>query len=350
VRLDRANRSFLIVVAVSLSLGALLLCGALGGVLVPLALARAAQGRLFDLSHDGLSLLPVVLFGVLVAIGIVRGCWSFILQAVASRRLAHRVHALAIAIPAELASSVAKTELDGRVILVEATDPFSFVYGVLTPRVAVSQGLLEGASPGELRAVLVHEHYHVRNLDPLKVMLVRALSSALFFLPALESLRARYTADRELAADRWAVAACGRRSLAGALLRVVRGPDWNELSAGTAIGGDELLDVRIAQLESGEEPRAEALSARPVVLSLLGAAVLLATFVVSVSTFGGPAAVHRATGADLASATLVGSLACAAPFAVAGLFAYAFVAFRARRPLQAAHSASSSTTAWIEAL
>lgn len=85
----------------------------------------------------------------------------------------------------------------------------SFAYGVLTPRVAVSRGLLKGVSDDELRAVLEHERYHVCNLDPLKVVLVQALSAAFFFLPALDSLRARYLAGRELAADRRAVRACG---------------------------------------------------------------------------------------------------------------------------------------------
>ncbi len=77
--------------------------------------------------------------------------------------------------------------------------------------------------------MLEHERYHVCNLDPLKAVLVQALSAALFFLPALDALRGRYVAGREFAADRRAVAACGRRPLAGALLKVVRGPDWSEL-------------------------------------------------------------------------------------------------------------------------
>ena len=92
--------------------------------------------------------------------------------------------------------------------------------------------------------MLEHERYHVCNLDPLKVVLVRALSAALFFLPALDSLHA------------------------------------------------------------------------------------------SVSSFGGTAAVYQATGTGLATATLLGSLACTAPFVVAGLMAYSLIAMRARRPLR----------------
>jgi hypothetical protein len=43
------------------------------------------------------------------------------------------------------------------------------------------------------------------DLDPLKIVLARSLSAALFFLPAVDVLRARYMADCELAADRQAI-------------------------------------------------------------------------------------------------------------------------------------------------
>ena len=59
----------------------------------------------------------------------------------------------------------------------------------MTPRVAVSRGLVEATSADELRAVIEHERYHVRNLDPLKIVLTRSLSAALFLLPALNALR-----------------------------------------------------------------------------------------------------------------------------------------------------------------
>lgn len=332
MRLDRANRSFLAFMGIALLLGALVLCGALGGVLVPLVLARLSRGEL--VGPPGISLLPVFPFVVLIAVGLGLGGRSLARQIVASRGLARRVRALAVTVPAELKGAAMQAGLDGRVVLVDASDSFSFVYGVLTPRVAMSRGLLEGASRGELRAVLEHERYHVCNLDPLKIVLVRALSAALFFLPALGSLRARYVAGRELAADRRAVAVCGRRSLAGALLKVVRGPEWSELGVAAAIGGPEQLAVRVAQLEIGAEPKPEAFSAMRVVLSLVGVTLLAVAFLASVSGFGGPAAVYHATGVGLASATLLGSISCTAPFAGAGLLAYSLIAIRARRPLR----------------
>ncbi len=220
-------------------------------------------------------------------------------------------------------------------VLVDAADSFSFVYGAMTPRVTVSRGLLERATGEELRAVLEHERYHVRNIDPLKVAIVRVLSDALFFLPALGSLRARYLAGRELAADRRALARYGRHSLAGALLKVVRGPDWSKQASAAAISSPDLLDVRLIQLETGSEPKPEAPDAKSIVLSLGGMSLFAVVFLVSVSRLGGAAAVYHATGTGLTSATWwLDALTCTAPFAVAGLLIYSLIALRASRPLR----------------
>lgn len=333
MRLDSANRSFLVLMVLALLLGMYVLCGAVGSVLVPLILARISREGIAGLLDSGGSMLPVLLFIVLVAVGLAFGARSIARQILASQRLMRRVRDLTLELPDELAFTAAEIGLGGRVVLLDAPERFSFAYGVLTPRVAVSRGLVEGVSDEELRAVLEHERYHVCNLDPLKVVFVQAFSAAFFFLPALDSLRARYLAGRELAADRRAVRACGRRPLVSALLKVVRGPDWSELEGVAAIGGPELLDVRVAQLETGIQPKLSTLSITRATVSLLGATLFAATFLAAVFSFGGPAAVYRATGTGLTAADLLSGLTCAAPFAGAGLVAYWLIARRASRPL-----------------
>jgi beta-lactamase regulating signal transducer with metallopeptidase domain len=199
----------------------------------------------------------------------------------------------------------------------------------LTPRVAVSRGLVEATSADELSAVIEHERYHVRNLDPLKIVLTRSLSAALFFLPALNALRARYVADCELAADRHAIAQCGDRSLAGALLKVIRGPSWNDLSVAASIGGPDLLDVRVLQLETGAEPRSAAIGRRPIALSILSAILFTLAYLASAYSLGGSATVS-----GLASSTVLDGLLCGMPFAAVAIALYLCVATRARRPVR----------------
>ncbi len=333
MRIDSANRSFLALMSFALLLGMYVLCGAVGSVLVPLILARLSHYGLAGLSDSGGSMLPVLLFIALVAVGLAFGARSIARQLVASSRLARRVRGLTLELTDELALTASEVGLGGRVVLLDAPERFSFAYGVLTPRVAVSRGLLEGVEGEELRAVLEHERYHVCNLDPLKVVFVQALLAAFFFLPALDSLRARYLAGRELAADRRAVRVCGRRPLISALLKVVRGPDWSEPDGVAAIGGPELLDVRVAQLETGIQPKLSTLSITGAAASLVGAALFASTFLAAVFSFGGPTAVYRATGTGLTTTDLLSGLTCAAPFAGAGLVAYWLIARRASRPL-----------------
>jgi Zn-dependent protease with chaperone function len=325
--LDSANRSFLAFMSIALLLGAYVLCGALGAVLVPRFLARA--------SDPGLA-VPLVLLPLLgaIAVGLARAGRSLARQMLASRRLAQHVCALACTPPDRLARAALQSELGGRVVCVDAPGSFSFAYGSLTPRVAVSRGLLECASSAELRAVLEHERYHVRNLDPLKVVLMRALSAALPLLPALDTLRGRYLASCELAADRRALAVCGRRALASALMKVVRGPRSCELHVAASFGGVELLNMRLTQLETGVAPRPNGFGIARATISLLGPLVLLLALLASASSFGGAAAVHHESGAALVLGTLLASLSCAAPFAGVGLLAYLAIALRARRPLR----------------
>jgi Zn-dependent protease with chaperone function len=333
MRLDSANRSFLALTILTLLLGTYVLCGAVGNVLVPLLLAQISHESQLGLTDSVPSLLPVLLFTLPIAIGLALGAHSLARQIIASNRLAQRVRALALPPSHELAGITVDVGLNGRVALVDSPEWFSFAYGVLTPRVVVSRGLLEGVSAVELRAVLEHERYHVCNLDPLKAISAQALSDTFFFLPALDSLRLRYVAGRELAADRRAIRACGHRPLAGALLKVVRGPEWSELEVAAAIGGPNLLDARVAQLESGKQPKLAAPSFKRIAVSLAGVVLFAATFLAAVLSFGGLTAVHEVTGTGLSSADLLGALTCAIPFAVVGLLSYLLLAQRANRPL-----------------
>jgi Zn-dependent protease with chaperone function len=333
VRLDTANRSFAGLVGASLLAGMLALCGAVGCVLVALLVSRVAEDGLGALGSDPVGVWPALAFIVIVGAGAVLGIRSLRRQVVASKALSRRVDALALPPPPELDGAARRMGLEGRVKLLDSEERFSFAYGAFTPRVALSRGLLEVAGPGELDAVLEHERYHVRNLDPLKVLLTRALPASFFYVPVLAGLHARYLAGRELAADRRALERCGRQPLAGALYKVVRAPFWPELEAAAAIGGPDLLGARIEQLERGSEPPMPGVTSNAILLSALGAVVLTALFVASVIGFGGPSAVADLTGGSLTPLDIAGAVICAVPWAVAGWLAYRGLARRSRRPL-----------------
>jgi Zn-dependent protease with chaperone function len=333
VRLDTANRSFAGLFGAAVLVGMFAFCGAVACVLVGLVVSRIASDGLDAFTASGDAVWPALAFIAVVAAGIVLGVWSLREQIGESRKLSRRIGALEIAVPSELADAASRTGLRGRVKLLDSEERFSFAYGALTPRVVVSRGLFEAASPAELDAVLEHERYHVRNLDPLKVVFARALPPTFFYLPALSALNMRYVAGRELAADRRALRSCGQKPLAGALLKAVRGPHWPELQGAAAIGGPDLLDARIAQLESGSEPRLGGLTSSAVFLSLAGGALLTGLFVASIVGFGGPSAVADATGASFTPLDIAAGALCAVPWAVGAWLGFRWLGRRTRRTL-----------------
>lgn len=103
------------------------------------------------------------------------------------------------------------------VTVFDSARPQAFCAGFLRPRVYVSSAA--AALPREhLEVIVAHERHHLTRRDPLRFLLARALSDALFFMPALRRLSERYGALAELAADEAAVREHDRATLAAALL------------------------------------------------------------------------------------------------------------------------------------
>jgi Zn-dependent protease with chaperone function len=322
MRLDRGNRSFVLLLAAGLSL--YLVASAAACVLASLLVYRLASDGTDGFGEVPWVIIPAIAFLALLGAGGILGVRSLGEQIASSRRLRRRIDRLGADPTAGLAAVAQSAGLQRKVVLLEGHEPFSFTYGAFRPRVVVSRALLERTSGDELQAVLAHERYHVRNLDPLKVVLARALARGFFFLPALRELEARYFAERELAADRRALHACGRRSLAGALAKAVRGPGWHELNTAAAIGGPELLGARVAQLESGAEPPPAAVPRGALALSAAGGLVLVLSFAAALVGLGGLEAALELSADDpspgwTGAAMVIG---CALPWAVAGWLAW----------------------------
>jgi beta-lactamase regulating signal transducer with metallopeptidase domain len=216
--------------------------------------------------------------------------------------------------------------------MLDSPQQFSFVYGILVPRVAIGRGFVENLTAEELRAALEHERYHVRHLDPLRALLGKALTEAFFLLPSLEVLRLRYEAGRELAADCRAEQAYGRRPLLGALLKALEEPGREPvISASLADPG--FLDARISRLEAGREPALVSIDIPGLLMSALGACSFLLLLIAAVVGLGGASALSGMAADELSSGgTLLGAL-CVAPVVAAAGLIYWRLSRQAGKPL-----------------
>ena len=175
------------------------------------------------------------------------------------------------------------------VLVVAADGPMAFCAGWLRPRVYVSTAVLARLSPGELGAVLAHEHHHGALRDPLRLAIGRVLCTALFFLPVLRPLHHRYADEAEITADAAALAASDGATgpLASAMLALAATP------AGGVVGiSPERVDVLLGhQPPSWRVPR----------LLLLAALTTIATVVAIVWRASGTAHVRATLNLPIAS-------------------------------------------------
>lgn len=315
MKLDGPSRSVLSLLAV-----AFLVLGFLSGHLLELLAYRLSTAGLVATRRPD----PALLLVAVVAMGSLWALRSLACHLGATRRLTERMTALRVPEPPSLTAAADGVGLTGRLDVVTGRQPFSFTYGLLAPRVVVTTGLLEILSVDEIEAVLEHERYHVDNLDPLKAVLADVAAQGLFYLPALRDLRRRYLGGRELAADRRALRRCGPRSLAGALRKVVDAPRWAGGAAAASLGGAQLLEARVAQIETSRPQPVAAVSRRALALTVPGLVLLAEAVAAAVAALGGVAPVVRSSlrMPDAHSAGLLGASLCAGFWAWAGWRAY----------------------------
>lgn len=126
----------------------------------------------------------------------------------------------------------------------------AFTAGLARPRVWISSAAIDALAIDELEAVLLHERRHLLRRDPLRIAVVRLISSLLFFVPLVDALRRRFEVAKELDADRDVLLAQRDAApLAGALARLGIEPHPTH---DLAIGAWSLVAARIDQLEGAD--------------------------------------------------------------------------------------------------
>ncbi|HYU81988.1 MAG TPA: M56 family metallopeptidase, partial [Candidatus Polarisedimenticolia bacterium] len=223
--------------------------------------------------------IVVALVLLLAVCGISLGLITLFRQLAATAVLIRRLVAQKVALPLSVVAAARGLDLDGRIDVVADQRPFSFCYWFLRPRICLSTALVERLEPDELRAVLHHERYHLRQRDPLRQIVARYFAAGLYVVPVVDELLSFHTLQKEIEADQEAVRASGDvRSLASALYKLL--PDADDVSLGLLVPVSSLsvTEARIDQLVAGR-PVSLALSRLSVALSggaLVAAAVLVA--------------------------------------------------------------------------
>ena len=269
--MKRADRVFTLMLGLAFASSAILI--ALLLTLAPRLEQLAARG-----AEDTADVVAAIVL-LLAVCGIALGLVTLFRQLVATAILIRRLVAQKIALPWSVEVAARGLDLDGQIDVVMDERPFSFCYWFLRPRICLSTALVERLDQDELRAVLYHERYHLRQRDPLRQIVARYFAAGLYVVPVVDELLSFHTLQKEIEADQEAVRASGDvRSLASALYKLL--PDADDVSLGLLVPVSSLsvTEARIDQLVAGR-PLSLALSPVSIVLSggaLVAAAVLVA--------------------------------------------------------------------------
>lgn len=287
----RADRAFGLLVLLALVSSVILI--ALLAALIPhieLLLARGAE--------DVADVVAILLLG-LATFGIALGVSSLLRQLYATLGLIRSLLARRTPVPARVIVAAAGLGIDGRIDVVDDARPFSFCYWFVRPRICLSTGLIDRLAQDELRAVLLHERYHLRHRDPLRLVVARYFAAGLYVVPVVEDLVRHFTLEKELEADEDAVSAMGDvRPLARALYALL--PDADEVSLGllVPVGSLTVTEARIDHLVAGTRiaariPRSSialsfgALAAASILAAVPGMLVAPASFLFVAAISGG---------------------------------------------------------------
>lgn len=139
---------------------------------------------------------------IIISVVVIRGGQSIGHQVRSTRRFAHLFLPLRETPPARVQSLLATHNLSvENIVYLNLTATHAFCLGFWRPRIWLTAGIVDLLTDEELTAVLVHEDYHCRRRDPLRLLISRALKSTFFFLPLVRDLANFVELQQEIAAD-----------------------------------------------------------------------------------------------------------------------------------------------------
>lgn len=202
---------------------------------------QAINGLMVSLPHSTPSMFVLILLTIL---GI--GAGTLLISYYSSRVFINRLLKHKIKLPNKINQIAQEIGLKDRVDIVEFPGHISLCYGLLNPRVCLSRNLINKLSTRELKAVLLHESYHLNNKDPLKILLSNVMTSTFFFIPIFKDINRFFSFSKEMAADRLVINTLGKKDLKLALVKLL---STNPMSTGFAYFNNTTnLEKRIAYI------------------------------------------------------------------------------------------------------
>lgn len=91
------------------------------------------------------------------------------------------------------------------IVYLDTLKHIAICYGFFSPKIYISKGLFKDLRRHEFVAVLLHEKYHMNKKHNLGNLVVRYISTMLFFIPLIKDIHKQYSYSIERLADEYVV-------------------------------------------------------------------------------------------------------------------------------------------------
>lgn len=160
-------------------------------------------------------------------------------------------------------------EIGSKITVIDHEGIVAVTYGFILPRIVLSSKVMDDFSDREIAAIVWHENYHCRNLDPLRSLILQIMMTSLPFLPILQKLAHYIQVWMELLADRYVIRKLNNpHDLAGVLLKCSQ--QVQVVPLGSVGFADVAINYRLQQLiHPKQKIKVPVLKSIPVVNSIL---------------------------------------------------------------------------------
>lgn len=154
-----------------------------------------------------LTRLPLLFFLVLIAIGVIKFAFilykTYVTKHTLEKKITvnHRIHAI-----------TKEIGIEGKVKLIENDKIFAFCFGLASPKIYISTSMIKVMNISEVKAILLHEKYHLDNRDSLIMVVVQIIQTIFPFFPILSDVFSNYLIEREINADMYASKVLGEKN------------------------------------------------------------------------------------------------------------------------------------------
>lgn len=216
----------------------------------------------FALDLLPLTILPIFRFslpfivGVILILGFIRAVYKSFHRIKRNNQILRNFSKISFEESPKLKKIINEFKLVARVYFFKSDNLlYAFNSGILQPKIYLSTGLVTNLSSEELKAVILHEKYHIEHRDIPKLFFILFIEDWLFFLPVYRWLSRAYRELIEKISDDKVVSLLGDSlNFAKTLLKVVK-LNRTELPVGIGLSivDHYPVETRIKRLINKEE-------------------------------------------------------------------------------------------------